>query len=67
MKCPYQTKTIHIPETKNITGITEQYAQDITSFCDCLKNECPFYYTTEYKPARIIKEHCKRGNKEKKQ
>ena len=60
MKCPYQTKTIHIPETKNITGITEQYAQDITSFCDCLKSECPFYIS--FNNGKI--EICKRVNKE---
>lgn len=63
MKCPYQTKTIHIPETKNITGITEQYAQDITSFCDCLKSECPFYISFLHGEVEM----CKRVNKENNQ
>lgn len=43
MKCPYQTKVIHKPE------YTEEYiknfAEDITEFCECVKRECPFYYT----------------------
>lgn len=71
MKCPYQKKVIHRPEVllHNPEAleeiITTIYAEDITVFCECLKSECPFYYTTEYKPARKIKEHCRRAESEK--
>ena len=61
MKCPYQTKVIHKP------AITEEgirSSEDITEFCECLKSECPFYYTSEYKPARHITEHCRRAERE---
>lgn len=62
MKCPYQTKVIHKPEYTD--GYVKHFAEDITKFCDCLKNECPFYYTTEYKPARKITEHCRKAESE---
>ena len=58
MKCPYQTITKHIPEHEIV--FEKVYAQDITEFGECWKNDCPFYYTTEYNPARIIYEHCRR-------
>lgn len=59
MKCPYQTKVIHKIE------YTEGYVnEDITEFCECIKSECPFYYTSEYKPARQITEHCRRAERE---
>ena len=62
MKCPYQTVITHKPEsTKNYVKF---YAQDITEFGECCKSECPFYYTTEYKPARSITEHCRRAEGE---
>ncbi len=61
MRCPYQTKVIHKPEytDRNI----QYFATDVTKFCECLESECPFYYTTEYKPARKITEHCRRAEK----
>lgn len=31
---------------------------------ECAKRECPFYYTTEYKPAREITEHCHKAESE---
>jgi len=58
MKCPYQTITKHIPEYEIGSAII--YAQDRTEFGECWEKECPFYYTTEYKPANEIYEHCRR-------
>ena len=52
MKCPYQTKVIH----KTVP------VEDITAFCECVKSECPFYYTTYY--ATEITEHCRRAERE---
>ena len=52
MKCPYQTITEHTPTA------------DKAMFGDCIRIECPFYYTTEYKPANKVKEHCRRAEKE---
>jgi len=43
MKCPYRTKVIHKPGYSE--GYVEKFAEDITEFCDCIKSECPFYYT----------------------
>ena len=62
MKCPYQTKVIHKPEYTE--GYVRNFAEDITAFCECIKSECPFYYTTEYKPERHVKEHCRRAESE---
>lgn len=42
MKCPYQTRVIHKPERKE--GYVRYFAEDITEFCECVENECPFYY-----------------------
>ena len=42
MKCPYQIKTIHMPEHDD--GYITCYAEDITMFLECVKDECPFYY-----------------------
>ena len=42
MRCPYQTKIIHVPERDN--GYITYYAKDITTFLECVKDECPFYY-----------------------
>lgn len=64
MKCPYQTKVIHRPEY--VEGYVKHFAEDITMFAECLKSECPFYHTTEYRPARQITEHCCRAEKERK-
>lgn len=64
MKCPYQTKVIHKPE--DTEGYIKSFAEDITEFCECVKRECPFYYTTEYKPASLVKEHCRRAESEDK-
>jgi len=60
MRCPYQTKVIH----KYTGAYVKNLAEDITEFCECIKSECPFYYTTEYKPARIITEYCRKAEKE---
>ena len=62
MKCPYQTRVIHKPEYTK--GYVRHYAEDITEFGDCVKTECPFYYTTEYKLARKITEHCRKAESE---
>lgn len=61
MKCPYQTKVIHIPE------YPDGYAQDVTQFCECVKSECPFYYTSwpAYSTtAATVEEHCRRAERE---
>ena len=44
MKCPYQTKVIHKPEYTE--SYVKNFAQDITEFCECVKSECPLYYTS---------------------
>ena len=44
MKCPYQTITTHKPEYTD--GYVKHFAKDTVEFGDCIKNECPFYYTT---------------------
>lgn len=62
MKCPYQLKVIHKPE--DTEGYIKNFAEDITEFGECIKSECPFYYTTEYSPARKITEHCRRAERE---
>lgn len=59
MKCPYQTKVIHKPEYTD--EYVKHFAEDITKFCECVKSECPFYYTTrEYETV----EHCCRAESE---
>lgn len=62
MKCPYQSRLIHKPEYTE--GYIKNFAEEITEFCECIKSECPFYYTTEYTPARHITEHCHRAESE---
>ena len=62
MKCPYQTIITHKPESAY--GYVRHFAQDITEFGDCVKTECPFYYTTEYKSTRLVKEHCRKAESE---
>lgn len=64
MKCPYQTKVIHKPQQTE--GYYLIYAEDITEFCECVKSKCPFYYTSEYRPAREVTEHCRRAESENK-
>ncbi len=59
MKCPYQTKTIHKPEYTD--GYIKHFAEDITEFCDCVQDECPFYYETW--AHRKVK-HCKKAESE---
>lgn len=56
MKCPYQTKVIHKPE--HTDGYIKYFAEDITKFCECVKSECPFYYTSG---VRKTIEHCRKG------
>ena len=65
MKCPYQTKVIH--KTERTVGYARDFAEDITAFCECVESECPFYYTTEHKPTRHVKEHCRRAESEDKE
>lgn len=60
MKCPYQTKVIHKPEDTD--GYIKSFAEDITEFCECVKTECPFYYTTW---AHEKVEHCYKAESEK--
>jgi hypothetical protein len=63
MKCPYQTVIIHAPET------FDHYARESVTFSDCVKNECPFYYTKEHYKQDImthITEHCRRAESEEK-
>lgn len=62
MKCPYQTRVIHKPEYS--AGYSTHYAEDITEFGDCVKTECPFYYTIEYSVSRKITEHCRKAESE---
>lgn len=64
MKCPYQTRVIHKPEYTD--GYVRNFAEDITEFSDCVKTECPFFYTTEYKllSVRKITEHCRKAESE---
>ncbi len=62
MKCPYQTKVIHFTE---YTGGYLKDTVDKTEFGDCAKIECPFYYTTEYRPTGHFKEHCRKAESEK--
>lgn len=57
MKCPYLTTVIHVPE--DTEGYMKIYAKDITEFCECVKDECPFYYIS-----RLRIEHCKRAERE---
>ena len=62
MKCPYQTRVIHKPEYTE--GFVDSFAEDVTEFGDCVKTECPFYHTTEYRSTRQVKEHCRRAERE---
>lgn len=57
MKCPYQTVVIHMPQYERKYSIVP--AKDITTFCGCVKRECPFYYTDG------STEHCRRAESEK--
>ena len=61
MKCPYQTREIHKPEY--INDQERHYKEDITEFGDCVKTECPFYYTIEIE-YKVFKEHCGRAERE---
>ena len=66
MKCPYQTKVIHKPE--DTEGYIKSFAEDITEFCECVEEECPFYYTTDKRTPsyhKVIK-HCRRAEGESK-
>lgn len=62
MKCPYQTVTIHEPET------FARWATEYITFGDCLQHECPFYYTKihDQEVATHITGHCKRAESEDK-
>lgn len=62
MKCPYQTIISH--KSEYTEGYVKHFTEDIIVFYECVKNECPFYYTTEYKPARQILEHCRKAESE---
>lgn len=59
MKCPYQTETIHKPEYTE--GYVTYFARDVTKFYECVKSECPFYYTSQ---GLETVEHCHRAESE---
>jgi hypothetical protein len=62
MKCPYQTKVIHKPEYTE--RYVKHFAEDITIFCECVKSECPFYYTL-WSPGKAERlGHCRRAESE---
>lgn len=56
MKCPYQTKIVHIPE--DTEGYIKRYEEYVTEFCNCIQSECPFYYIIHYKS------RCRRAERE---
>ncbi len=62
MKCPYRIRMIHKPEYR--CGYGKHFAEDITEFNECLKSECPFYYTSW---AHETVEHCRRAESEGKE
>lgn len=64
MKCPYQTIITHKPERTMGYGV--EFAKDITEFGECVKRECPFYYTKEYNE-RNTTEHCHKAEREVKE
>lgn len=57
MKCPYQTMVIYHEATKETYSLTPK--QDVTTFCECLYNQCPFY--VDYGAGN---EKCRRAEKE---
>lgn len=63
MRCPYQTIITHKPEYT--CGYGKHFAEDIMEFNECLKSECPFYYTTG--GGLKIVEHCRRAESEGKE
>lgn len=56
MKCPYQLKVTHKQE--QMKSYYVEPAVDITQFGECVKSECPFYYT------KNTTEHCSRAESE---
>lgn len=62
MKCPYQLKVIHKPEYTE--GCVKNFAEDITEFGECVKRECPFYYTSW---AHKKVEHCRKAERSDKE
>lgn len=62
MVCPYQkttvTKTIYTHEK-----YSEKCSEIMTTFGECVKEKCPFYYTT-YRPHYELEEKCRRVEKE---
>ncbi len=64
MRCPYQTITTHKPEYTDRDG--EHCAKDIVEFGNCLKSECPFYYTSLDWELNSW-EHCRRTEGEGKE
>jgi len=62
MKCPYQTTTIHKPEY--VSGERKHFAEDVVIFGDCVKDDCPFYYTGW---ANGTVEHCRKAESEGKE
>ena len=63
MKCPYQTTVIH--QSEYTEGYVTHFARDITEFSDCMKSECPFYYTIKNNITGKTIEHCRRAENEK--
>jgi hypothetical protein len=64
MKCPYQTIMTH--KLKGARGYGVEFVEDITEFGECLKSECPFYYTKTAKRYNetYITEHCHKAESE---
>lgn len=42
MKCPFQTTVTHVPEHFK-EGIVKVFAKDVTTFGECLEEDCPFF------------------------
>lgn len=43
MKCPFQPTVTHIPAHTEMNGLIKVDAKDVTTFGECLEEECPFY------------------------
>lgn len=43
MKCPFQTTVTHFPENMDRESPEKSFPKDVTTFGECLEEECPFY------------------------
>ena len=60
MKCPYQSrKVIYRPKFNDDKSAENIIEEEITTFADCVQDECPFYHTT-----CGVKERCLRAGSE---